>query len=589
MQEKEKTSFLEKFIGPLTNSKAIKIIVIIGAIVFFNVLLNGFVWDDLSLIVRNPQIHNHNIFYLFGPNVFNQPPFYRPLAGTYFSITYSIFSIFSNSAFFFHLLEISIHIVDSVIIYIIFAKFFKKELALLLSSLFLIHPLVVESVAMITSSSNPITLLFGLIALYLSMKEKIGKKDFFLIILFLNIAIFTKESGAIFFVLVLLYRMLFFFKQTKVNITLFLLFTINAIIYLYARIFIGGIAFNVALPGVVPIAGLGLQGRLLNLPLVLIYYLKTLIYPLNLAIDQQWIVKQIDINNFYIPLAFDISLAIVLILFAIYFFKRDRIFFKTYLLFLSWLLFGLIIISQIFPLEMTVADRFFYFPMIGLLGIIGLLLNKISTSKYKIFMFIEVFIIFLIIIFSIRTIVRNANWKDEITLYTHDIKIYDSFNTENNLGTAYYNEKNYKQALQHFKKSFEIYPTEVNSGNIGFIYETLGNFEFAEKYFKISLSLNKYPPTEHNTSVERSVRELAHVFIIEKRDNELNSFLVHWITKFPKNYYLWVYKAVGEYNVGDKQDSLISIMRAKELSPNDSTINSIYEIIINNKQIPPAT
>ena len=58
MHEREQAFSLKNLFVPLTTLKAIHIIVIVGFIVYANMLFNGFVWDDKIYIIFNPQNHN---------------------------------------------------------------------------------------------------------------------------------------------------------------------------------------------------------------------------------------------------------------------------------------------------------------------------------------------------------------------------------------------------------------------------------------------------------------------------------------------------------------------------------------------------
>ena len=63
MQENTKDDFsFNQFFSPLTTSKAIHFIVIIGFLVFGNMLFNSFVADDITLILTNPTIHSLSNF-----------------------------------------------------------------------------------------------------------------------------------------------------------------------------------------------------------------------------------------------------------------------------------------------------------------------------------------------------------------------------------------------------------------------------------------------------------------------------------------------------------------------------------------------
>src|SRR5216683_1287657 len=97
-RQEDDFSFYSYFI-PFTPTKAAIWIVVIGLIVYFNMLFNGFVWDDLSYIVFNPYIHTVNILSLLKENSFNNGVGqYRAVTAIYFALLYSLFN---NTQFFY--------------------------------------------------------------------------------------------------------------------------------------------------------------------------------------------------------------------------------------------------------------------------------------------------------------------------------------------------------------------------------------------------------------------------------------------------------------------------------------------------------
>src|SRR6266480_264319 len=111
-------SFKQFFI-PLTLRKIISIIAVVGFLVFFNMLFNDFVWDDKTYILNNPQTHQINFLLSFGKNIFNDVGQYRPIPATYFSFLYRLFG---DTSFFYHLLQLLLHITCTVFVYLIFRK-----------------------------------------------------------------------------------------------------------------------------------------------------------------------------------------------------------------------------------------------------------------------------------------------------------------------------------------------------------------------------------------------------------------------------------------------------------------------------------
>lgn len=211
-QNPEEFSFKNYFL-PFTNIKAITWIIVIGLAVFANVLFNGFVWDDKIYLINNTDLRTLNFVYLFGPNTWNNGLYYRPLTAVYFSILYSLFNL---TPFIYHIFQVVIHIIDSILLFFIFKKFINKQLSFILSLIFLVHPIQVESVAFVSATLSPLSFLFGSTALLLSLRNIITPKNTFLIFLFLFISILIKETGVLFFLFVLLYRALFHFKKKEI-------------------------------------------------------------------------------------------------------------------------------------------------------------------------------------------------------------------------------------------------------------------------------------------------------------------------------------------------------------------------------------
>src|SRR5258708_27738500 len=109
-----------------------------------------------------------------------------------------------------------------------------------------------------------------------------------------------------------------------------------------------------------------------------------------------------------------------------------------------WFLFGILFHSQIFPLDQTVADRWFYFPIVGILGMIGVLLEVFHINLKNIWIFSAVLIF--VILLSLRTFIRSVDWRDDFTLASHDSKVADTYNSEYIISHIYYQEGNLKEA-----------------------------------------------------------------------------------------------------------------------------------------------
>jgi len=311
---------------------------------------------------------------------------------------------------------------DSFLLFLFFCVFFSEDISFFLALLFLVHPINVESVAYIGSTQSELYFLPGITALLLSQKKALSRLRLLWIIGLLLFSIFTKETGFLFVILILLYRALFKLGELK---KFAFLTGLIAVFYILLRILYGGVTF--ADPTSIPIVALPLTYRLLNIPSIILFYIKTFFFPSTLLIWQLWVIKTASWTNFLLPLVVCILFFGLLAYIGYLLYKKENSLYKklpfiTYVFFFTWFTIGIGMLLQIIPLDMTVADRWFYFPIVGLLGMIGITLTaflpsiKINRSTY---IFAAAF---LLCILGTRTFIRTFDYKDNITLYRHDIK-----------------------------------------------------------------------------------------------------------------------------------------------------------------------
>ncbi len=573
MSYQEQEFSMKKLFVPLTTFKAIHIIVIVGFIVFGNMLFNGFVWDDKIYIIFNPDVHSIDFFKLIGHNFFNTDGQYRPIPALYFATFYSLFK---DITFFYHFFQLVLHIVNTSLLFIVLNNFFNKKLSLILSLIFLVHPIQVESVSYIASSGNPLFFLFGIIALLLSMKDKIDKGRVVLICCFLLLSFLTKETGLLFFLLILLYRFLF----RKNGMFFFIYGLITVIVYIFLRISIAGIYLTER--DLTPIARLSISERLINIPEITLYYIKTFFFPIQLAIHQQWIITSTDFLSFYLPLLLNLLFILALFFLGIHLLKKEITVFKKFLFFFFWFLLGLGFHMQVFPLDMTVADRWFYFSIVGILGLLGFGLQEISKkNQFKNIVILTAVII--LILLSVRTMVRNTNWKDAISLYEHDRKIHTNYNIENNLGAEYGSLHQYEKALEHYKNSAKFLPMKANLYNIGYMYEKMGDNQRSKEYYFKAVAVSEYFQMEgRNVSVPHE--RLGRLLVLTDKPEIARDFAKSALQIYPNKASLWLDLAISEFKLGNQEEALTAAEKAKTLLPNEGT-NYFYIQILNKQPI----
>ncbi len=560
----------------MAKGKIIFILIFIGIVVYFNGLFNNFVWDDEEQVVNNVLVHSiSNIPSFFSGSTFNTGGsgslgglYYKPMM----SVSYSfIYSIFGSNAFFFHLLQLIIHITNSIFVFLIFNYFFKKFksgqiISFFLSLIFLIHPINTETVIYIASMQDTLFFFFGISALWITISKRNSFFNLFTVAFLILLSLLSKETGFVFIPIILSYLLLFKKDKLIPNVI-----SIGIVLFIYSllRFVIAGIYLNKH--GLSPITRISFLERIYNIPEIIIFYLKTFIYPVKLSIAQHWVIKSINFSEFYLPLLLSIIFFIFLIILAIYFKSKVNNSFKIYLFFLVWFILGLGLHLQIFPLDMTVAERWFYLPEVGLLGILGIIVQTFimedqSFRVKKVKSILLILFIFLILFLSIRTIVRNTNWKDGLALYSNDIKITQgSFDMENNLGVELYRVGKYDEAKIHFENSTIIAPFWwTNWNNLGVMIEREKDYKKALDYYQKAIDNGKYYLAYEN---------IAKLIFIQNKPKEAKEFIEQSLKILPNNSNLWLILSYSEYKLGNKEKALQAAKNAFILLPSQQNYN----------------
>ncbi|MFZ5933041.1 MAG: glycosyltransferase family 39 protein [Patescibacteria group bacterium] len=556
----------------LTSKKAIFIIIILGTIVFFNGLFNNFVGDDNSQIVDNIFVHSiKNISTFFGGSTFfnygaqQGGVYYKPLLNTLFSF---IYTLFGPNPFFFHLVQVILHILNTCILFLLYKRFFSSSTSLFISLIFLVHPINSEAVFNISSTQEVLFFFFGITAMVLlSRFRSFGQLGFAGLLMFLSLL--SKETGILFLLMSITYAFIFIRKYFLPVLGLSIS---GVILYSLLRINAVGISTN---PLNAPITSINLMGRILNMPAMIFFYLKTFVFPLNLASSYHWVIKQVNFNQFFLPLTILILITIVLVFFAHILFKRsEEKYFKSYLFFCVWFISGLLLHLQIIPLDATVAERWFYFPIVGLLGMIGVFLEMLP-SKIKRERLLVVFIA-IILLFSTRTFIRSFDWRNEFSLATHDIKVSpESFALENLIAKVLIDSGNFQEAKIYAEKSIELYPYVTNYINLGIIFLDMGDYQKAKESYLKALQFGDYYLVYEN---------LAGLSLVYGEAEENINFIKSALQKFPQSSRLWLFLAILEYSDNNIENAKIAIRQAYKYDQS-SQVSFVYNTIMKNQPL----
>ena len=546
----------ERSHAPFVKSQFFPILVfLIAILVYAPSLANQFLWDDEVAIVQNQLIHSlANLPKFFTSGIFNtygsslSGGFYRPLTTTVMAILWSI----TSSPWIFRLFQITMHGLVATALFFVLRRFFPPTMALLGSVLFSIHPGISEAVLWISTIADPLTALFLLSAfLAIPTKPRLAATLFFLSLLF-------KEGSLVYGPLLLVWTKL---THPKKLLQISVWLGIATVVYATLRIGMVGFSFqdNLVFPS--PIAKASLLERLMSVPFELVSYLKTFFWPIRLSISQHFVVTRFTDTRFWAvsPLLL-VGLAVLL-------FKRSKSDRTSF--FLLWFFVGLLPYLQLIPLSATVADRWLYLPSIGLIGIVLWAIKRIPRR-------ISIVVIAgIVLFFSFLTIQRNLQWRNGLTLFSHDITINpDSFDLQNNYGVELFRSGSVEIAKAAFERSVALNPHWwVAYNNLGAIAQREGNFAQAKQYYQTSMEKGSYYLAYEN---------LAQLLLFHLNDPKAAYELAKAAAAaFPGSLQLLLVYSVSSYRLGNQQEALQVAQTLYRLFPTPQTANIVQRIINN--------
>lgn len=556
-------------VNSLSNKNVLLIFFLLGLLVYANSLFMEFVIDDADYIVNNPLIRsagNIPSFFVYGSDsVFltnlireNMGNFYRPLLMTHYTIVYSVFG---QNQFGFRLLQILIHILNVWLFYLILKSFFRPSLAFVASLVFLVHPLNAEAVLPM-GIADVLFFMFGSLSLLMTIKGS-GRFLPFLVFFMLFLSLLAKETGAIFAAIVLSYRLLL--KRNNFHYWMAggaLVF----LVYFFLRTSADVVLEN---KNYSPMFRASFSERLNNMPYVAWYYMKSFIFPKDLSVLQQWIFTGVSAEFFLVLMILFVFLFGLGVSAVVLWRKRN---FQVFAFFVIWFFAAFSLHLQIVPLYTTVADRWFYLPMAGLLGIICVFLNTRSLKVQKLFL---IFVLLVLPVLCIRTAIRNANWSNDFQLYSHDIKVRpDNWLLYVNLGMEFSNRGKMEEAERLLKRSIELAPYAwINWNNLGNIYGLKGDVNKQKEYYLKAIE---------NGDFEHTYANLAILLIGTEKPEVVKQFMEGAVKKFPHNSMLWRVLALVEEKLGNRELAVESARKAYVLLPDPGSYK-LYTDLMNSR------
>lgn len=445
--------------------------IIYGRTLFFDFTY----FDDSTLILEKIGILQDfkNISHLFSTDAFISVNkfYYRPLL----NLSLMIDAQWAGSqAFFYHLTNIILHgLAASLFFYIINWLIKRRALALFLTLIFLVHPVLTQAVAWLPGRNDSLLTVFilGAFALFLNFCKRPNLWFYLGYLIFLFLALLSKESAVTLPLFIIYY---FYFidpkslKKTDKYLLVFGSLTVGFIWFLMRRLALGSDSINYLEFGL---------GIINNSPALLLALGKFL-FPFNLSV---------------LPILIDSTIiygliTLLILLVATILSKEKR---ASYLIFgLFWFLLFILPSFGHFNNLPDFLEHRLYLPFIGFLIFIAELdlIKNLDFKKRS----VQIIVFFILLFFSVLTIYQSAAFSDRLTFWQTAVNNSPhSPLAQKNLGAMYYFEGNNEQSQKHYQLALELNPNEpMVHNNLGVIYLARQEKDRARQEFLRELEVN---------------------------------------------------------------------------------------------------
>ena len=472
-------------------------------------------YDDQGNIRDNPKVPGgltlDGIIWafttMFGSNWF-------PLIWLSFMLDRTIFGTWAGG---FHLVNVVLHIANTVLLFWVLKRYTKTLWAsFFAAALFALHPLHVESVAWVTERKDVLSTLFWLLTMlaYLRYVEAATVRRYVLVCVLYALGLMTKPMLVTLpFVLLLMdywpLKRLLPENQTEgasiwrlvlEKAPLFVLSAASCVVTYVAQK-TGG--------AVVRFGAITLSTRIENAMVSYCEYIVKTFKPVGLAVFYPHPVKGLAIGEVAISLAVLAAVTIVVILL-----RRRRYLLVGWLWYLGTLV-PVIGIVQVGGQAM--ADRYTYIPLTGIFIMLVWLICEEATRRRYVRVFAGLAGSAILGALGVMTFVQVSYWRDTMSLFQHAAAVTkDNFVAHSILGVRFAEKGDFKAAMHAFDIILKATPKDADTlYNVAKSLDLQGRTDEAIEYYKRVLSIVPDGPDAYNALALIEARQKNYERAIE--------------------------------------------------------------------------
>lgn len=449
---------------------------------------NGFVaWDDPEYIYGNPNIKSFDLGWAFTAFVGGT---WLPLTLLSFALDYSIWGL---DPFGFHLTNSILHSLNTFLLAVLATRLAKGVdkgigpkglflMAIAAGLLFGIHPTHVESVAWATERKDVLNALFFLLGLhaYVSYSKALKPGWYVLTLIFFVLSILSKAM-TVTMPLVLLIMDFYPLQRLNAGIKRIL---IEKLPFFALSLAAGLVSiWSQSAHSLSTIEEMPLFARLFVAVRGVLFYIYKTLCPLDLAplypLDLMMTVADVRLILY-------VSGLLAITAFTVFMMKKTRALLGAWAYYVATLL-PVIGILQVG--KQAAADRYTYLPSMGLVLLAAAGLGWLVHKKTKAFAPVFAALIAVSAALSLLTVRQTEIWKDTLSLWTQEIKVYPALGDGYiHRGVTYVYLGRFNEGIADITKGIELKPGKkrllidaystrgVAYGNVGRVPDAISDF-----------------------------------------------------------------------------------------------------------------
>jgi tetratricopeptide (TPR) repeat protein len=499
---------------------------------YSNSFQNSLQYDDYHVIERNPFIKDPSRI----PDFFLNPQLvsglcsetssYRPLLMASLAFNYSLGGL---NVFGYHLLNFLVHLICALLVYFVTLYLFRfgsepsgtntfrfQLTALFAALIFGLHPIQTESVTYISSRSSSMAALFYLASFFAYLQYILTGKIRYLV--FSSAAyvgtLLVKETGITLLAILFLFNlMLPHGRSLKSRYLSLLPHFLLSLVYLGIRVyFFASLSYSNP-----PVRSF--YDHVLTQLRAWVYYLGTLVLPLNLNVDYDFPVSHSFLEN---EVILSLFLLVGLVLLILWLSRSNQLIGFGAL----WFAINLAPTNSLIVLEDLIADRWLYLPSVGFAILmaygVSWIYQTLVEGRSRVAKVIFFFSCALTIeLYGYSTLLRNFDWTSQRTLWEDAVaKSPNKARTYNGLGLALLQEDRLEEASQYFQQAITLEPKGGQAYlNLGYVYSLQGDYDKAIEYYEQAIPLNQ-------TFLADVYNNLGVVYLEQQRMEEAKKYFI---------------------------------------------------------------